>query len=55
MANSQVGAMVCAAQPEAVEAGLDILAAGGNVVDAARPDAEQNARNGHRDPKQPVP
>ena len=35
MANSQVGAMVCAAQPEAVEAGLDILAAGGNVVDAA--------------------
>lgn len=28
-------AMVSAAQPEAVEAGLDVLAAGGNVVDAA--------------------
>ncbi len=28
-------AMVSAAQPEAVEAGLDILAAGGNVIDAA--------------------
>lgn len=28
-------AMVSAAQPEAVEAGLDILASGGNVVDAA--------------------
>ena len=28
-------AMVSAPQPEAVEAGLDILAAGGNVVDAA--------------------
>jgi gamma-glutamyltranspeptidase/glutathione hydrolase len=27
--------MVSAAQPEAVEAGLDILAAGGNVIDAA--------------------
>jgi gamma-glutamyltranspeptidase/glutathione hydrolase len=28
-------AMVSAAQPEAVEAGLDVLASGGNVVDAA--------------------
>ena len=28
-------AMVCAPQPEAVEAGLDVLAAGGNVIDAA--------------------
>ena len=28
-------AMVSAAQPEAVEAGLDVLRAGGNVVDAA--------------------
>lgn len=28
-------AMVCAPQPEAVEAGLDVLAHGGNVVDAA--------------------
>lgn len=27
--------MVCAAQPEAVEAGIDVLAAGGNAVDAA--------------------
>jgi gamma-glutamyltranspeptidase/glutathione hydrolase len=27
--------MVSAAQPEAVEAGIDILRAGGNVVDAA--------------------
>lgn len=27
--------MVSAAQPEAVEAGLDVLAAGGNAVDAA--------------------
>lgn len=27
--------MVCAAQPEAVEAGIDALAAGGNAVDAA--------------------
>ncbi len=27
--------MVCAAQPEAVEAGVDVLAAGGNAVDAA--------------------
>jgi gamma-glutamyltranspeptidase/glutathione hydrolase len=29
------GAMVCAAQPEAVEAGADVLASGGNAVDAA--------------------
>jgi len=28
-------AMVCAAQPEAVEAGAEVLAAGGNAVDAA--------------------
>ena len=28
-------AMVCAPQPEAVEAGLDVLASGGNVIDAA--------------------
>ena len=28
-------AMVSAAQPEAVEAGLDVLRAGGNVIDAA--------------------
>ena len=28
-------AMVCAPQPEAVEAGLNVLAHGGNVVDAA--------------------
>ena len=27
--------MVCAAQPEAVEAGAEVLAAGGNAVDAA--------------------
>ena len=27
--------MVCSAQPEATEAGIDVLAAGGNVVDAA--------------------
>ncbi|HVC63155.1 MAG TPA: gamma-glutamyltransferase family protein [Acetobacteraceae bacterium] len=27
--------MVCAAQPEAVEAGIDVMRAGGNVVDAA--------------------
>ena len=42
-------AMVCAPQPEAVEAGLDVLASGGNVIDAAigaivRPaDARQSA------------
>jgi gamma-glutamyltranspeptidase/glutathione hydrolase len=28
-------AMVCAAQPEAVEAGAEVLAAGGNAIDAA--------------------